>query len=410
MVRRAEHSIAAARLIIACCALAGCVNDSGIKRVNAPPTVEITAPAPAEVFRQGAGLLLLTGLVGDSFDDAPALIVTVAVADAAPVAVTPDADGAVSVEVDVDLLAVGPVTLTLSATDSDDETTTDTVTVEIGGPLGVPTVEITLPSDGAVYLLGAPVAFRGHGADLSTPPDDLVFSWSSSLDGALEEAVSADGDSALFVDALSVGAHTITLSAEDGDGEIGSDSITVLIAEEDVIAEPGDLVFSEMMVNPEAVEDEVGEWVELYNTSGSSIDVGSYNFRDDDVDAWILEGPLLVGPHDYVVLCANLDLATNGGVPCDGWFFRDSTGAGLALANGEDELVLARPDGVEIDWLHYDSNWYTTGIGLGLDPSYLTGADNDDPTRWCNQVTQLEGVAELGTPGQVNDTCTAGEM
>lgn len=405
MVRRAEHSIAAAVLF-----LVGCGSDSDIKRVNQPPTVEITAPAQAEAFRQGAGLLILTGLVGDSFDEPQGLLVRLAVADAEPVDLTPEPDGSVSVEVDVDLLAVGSVTLVLSATDSDGETTTDAVTVVIGGPLGVPTVEITLPSDGAVYLLGAPVAFRGHAADLSTPPDDLTFTWSSSLDGVLPDPVSADGDSAVFADALSVGAHTITLTAQDTDGEIGADSITVVVEQEDVIAEPGDLVFSEMMVNPEAVEDDVGEWVELYNTSGSSIDLGSYTFRDDDVDAWILEGPLLVGPHDYVVLCANVDIATNGGVPCDGWFYRDSTGAGLALANGVDELVLARPDGVEIDWLHYDETWYTPGVGLGLDPGYLTGADNDDVSRWCDQVTLLEGVAEIGTPGAVNDPCTPEEM
>jgi hypothetical protein len=412
MVRRAENRVAKSRVpalsaagAAALLLLAGCVNDSGFKRVNEAPSVEISAPVEDEVFRQGAGLLVLTGLVSDSYDEPEELDVHLAVGDAEPTAVTQDAEGAVSIEVDVDVLPVGPLVLELSATDTDAATTFAQVTVLIGGPLGAPTVEIILPSDGAVYLLGAPVAFRGLGSDVATLPDDLVFSWSSSLDGPLLGAVSSEGESALFADALSVGAHTITLAAEDADGEIGSDSITVRIEEEDVIAEPGDLVFSEMMVNPESVEDEVGEWVELYNTSGSSIDVGSYTFRDDDVDAWILEGPLLVGPHDYVVLCANLDAATNGGVPCDGWFFRDSTGAGLALANGEDELVLARPDGVEIDWLHYDSNWYTVGVALGLDPSFLTGGGNDDATHWCDQVTLLEGVSEVGTPGMLNDTC-----
>lgn len=416
MVRRAELS-AAARYAAGAAAgstalllFAGCANDSGFKRVNAAPSVEISAPVEGEVFRQGAGLLVLTGLVSDSYDEALELDVHLAVGDAEPFAVTQDEDGAVSVEVDVDVLPVGPVMLELFATDTDDATSSATVIVEIGGPLGAPTVEISLPSDGAVYLLGAPVAFRGHGSDVATLPDDLVFTWSSSLDGPLPGAVSADGESALFADALSLGAHTITLTAEDTDGELGSDSITVIVEEENVIAEPGDLVFSEMMVNPDLVEDEVGEWVELYNTSGSSIDVGSYTFRDDDVDAWILEGPLLVGPHDYVVLCANVDAATNGGVPCDGWFYRDSTGAGLALANGEDELVLARPDGTEIDWLHYDETWYTVGVGLGLDPSHLTGGDNDDLTHWCDQVTHLEGVSEIGTPGQLNDTCTSDEM
>ena len=62
-------------------------------------------------------------------------------------------------------------------------------------------------------------------------------------------------------------------------------------------------------------------------------------------------------------------------------------GGGLALANGEDELVLARPDGVEIDWLHYDDTWYTVGVALGLDPDELDDVVNDDPAYWCDQAT-----------------------
>ncbi|MDP2315690.1 MAG: lamin tail domain-containing protein [Pseudomonadota bacterium] len=414
MVHRAKLlavAFPAPKLAFGLLALAsGCANDSGFKRINAAPTVEIAAPVDGESFRQGAGLLVLTGLVADSYDEPQGLLVRLAVADADPVDVTPDPDGNVTAEVDVDLLALGPVTLVLTATDRDDAMGTAAVVVEIGGPLGAPTVTITTPEDGAAYLLGDAVAFRGEGTDLTTPADDLVFTWSSDLDGELVGAVSSEGSSAVFADALTAGAHTITLLATDADGEVGSDSITVLVEEEDVVAEPGDLVFSEMMVNPESVEDEVGEWVELYNTSGSTIEVGGYTFRDDDVDAWVLEGPLVVAPHDYVVLCANLDTLTNGGVPCDGFFQRDSTGGGLALANGEDELVLTRPDGTEIDWLHYDETWYEIGIGLGLDPSHLTGGDNDDLTHWCDQVTIPSGMTEAATPGAENDPCVPEEM
>jgi hypothetical protein len=385
--------------------LLGCGNDSAIKRVNAAPTVEITAPVTAEVFRQGAGLVVLTGVVGDSYDEPQGLIVQLAVADHAPVDVTPTPDGDVTVEVSVDDRARGPVTLVLSATDSDDATTTAAVTIEIGGPLGAPTVTISTPEDLTRYLEGEAVAFRGEATDVTTPADDLTFVWSSSLDGELPGAVSADGSSAVFVEALSIGEHLVTLTATDADGEIGSDTLTLYVDEEDVIAEPGELIFSEMMVNPESVEDEVGEWVELYNTGGRPIDITGYTFRDDDVDAYVLDCPLLVEGYGYVVLCANLDITTNGGVPCDGFFLRTSDGGGLALANGEDELVLARPDGVEIDWLHYDETWYIPGIGLGLDPSRLEGGINDDVAFWCNQSTVSGSMTEPATPGAPNDAC-----
>jgi hypothetical protein len=253
--------------------------------------------------------------------------------------------------------------------------------------------------------VGDSLAFQGSATDDSTPAASLAFAWSSDLDGPLGGGVSGGGTSALITAGLSIGLHTITLTATDTDGESGSAAVTITVAAEEVVVDPGDVVFSEMMVNPAVVDDEVGEWVELYNTSGGDIDIGGYSFRDDDVDDWVLAGPLVVAAHDFVVLCADMDPAANGGVPCDGYFLRDFRGGGLALANGEDELVLTRPDGLEIDWLHYDDTWYTPAVGLGLDPGQLDGEVNDDPTWWCDQATITPPMVEPGTPGGPNDPC-----
>jgi hypothetical protein len=198
----------------------------------------------------------------------------------------------------------------------------------------------------------------------------------------------------------------ITLSATDTDGETGAASITITVAALITVAEPGDLVFSEMMVNPQVVADEVGEWVELYNTSGAPIQVTGYNFRDDDTDSWILEGVMIVEPYSYFVLCANTDSDLNGGVPCNAWFKRSTQGDGLALANNPDELVLARPDGVEIDWLHYTNEWWVAGASIGVDPDFLDGGANDDVTHWCAQTTVMTSGGEAGTPGVENDPCS----
>ena len=119
----------------------------------------------------------------------------------------------------------------------------------------------------------------------------------------------------------------------------------------------------------------------------------------------MLDGPIVVAPHDYIVLCANMDPSLNGGVPCDGWFFRDWDGGGLALANGPDELVLTRPDGLEIDWLYYDDTWFTKALAIGVDPAHLTAGENDDLSFWCNQQTITPPMLEPGTPGGMNDRC-----
>jgi len=133
--------------------------------------------------------------------------------------------------------------------------------------------------------------------------------------------------------------------------------------------------------------------------------VAGYTFHDDDTDHWVLEGPLVVGPHDNLVLCADMNPNLNGGVPCDGWFLRDPLGEGLALANSPDELVLSRPDGVEIDWVHYEPSWFQAGAASGVSPDQLEGGSNDYAEAWCVQTTVMTSGGEPGTPGVENDAC-----
>lgn len=391
--------------------LFGCSSEANFQPEQEAPVADITAPVGGDLFRQEDALLRLVGVVSDSWDAPDALRVTLQ-ANGLDLPVSVDPDGTVTADYPLANADLGALRFELLAVDSDGDVGAATVEVTVLGPLGPPTVTITMPGDGDSFLPGDTIAFRGEGTDLTTAADDLEFAWSSDLDGPLDGAVSADGASALITAQLSLGAHLITLTATDEDGETGSDSVRVLVEEEPVVEEPvveeaeaGDVMFSEMNVNPEAVDDEIGEWVELYNTSSRAIDLGGYTFRDDDIDAFELQGPLVVEAHSYIVLCADLNPATNGGVPCDGWFYRDWNGDGLALANGPDELVLARPDGLEIDWLYYDDTWYTKAVAIGVDPKHLNAGDNDDLSSWCNQSTVRPPMVEPGTPGRPNDDC-----
>lgn len=382
----------------------GCGNESGLKRQLSPPDVLISAPTWGEEFRQGEGIIALRGLVEDATDRPQDMTATWVLETGLESPATLDDDGIASYDLSSDALEPGPHRATLNAADRDGDTGTATIEWIMLGPLGAPEVTITLPMDGAAYPEGDSVTFQGAATDTTTPAGELEFDWSSSVDGGLAGPISEGGQSILFAPALSVGTHVITLTATDGDGETGSASITVEVEPTIIIVDPGDLIFSEMMVDPEYVDDVLGEWVELYNTSGHDIDVTGYAFRDDDVDTWTLTGPLVVLSGDFLVLCADTDPATNGGIACDGGFVRESNGTGLALANGEDELVLSRPDGVDIDWLHYDDTWYEPAIGLGLDPGYFDLDANDEQTHWCDQ-TSVMANGETGTPGAPNDPC-----
>lgn len=177
----------------------------------------------------------------------------------------------------------------------------------------------------------------------------------------------------------------------------------------EIIDDPkvGDLIFSEIMVQPKEVADVDGEWVELYNTSGYGIQIQGYSFHDDDFDKYVIEDDYVVMPGDYLVLCANVDATKNGGVPCDVGFNRTTMGGdgAMALGNNGDEVVLSLPDGTEIDWLYYDAKWYVDGVASGLDPDHLDGEENNQLMYWCEQTTVVSTGGEPGTPGRINDDC-----
>ncbi|MCO4772508.1 MAG: lamin tail domain-containing protein [Deltaproteobacteria bacterium] len=382
----------------------GCPDSNRVSRVNSSPSVTVVSPTPDQEFRQGEGDITLLAEVADSYDAPGDLVVTWTIDEEAPVAVDADSAGAVSLSLSPDGLSLGDHEAVVTVVDTDGDQGTAGVRFVVLGPFGVPSVEITAPDEGTSVAPGIDLAFRGEASDSTTPASDLVFVWESDLDGVIEGAISANGESLVLTDSLSVGSHVVSLKVTDLDGEVGQDTVTVTVFD-DVIAQPGDLVFSEFMVNPQVVEDEVGEWVELYNTSGLPIDLTGYRFHDDDNDSFILEGPLVAAPNDYVVLCANTDPNVNGGVPCDGWFLRDPSGNGLALANNPDELVLSRPDGVEIDWVHYEDEWFQAGAASGVSPSQLEGGANDYAEAWCVQTSITTSGGEPGTPGAANDVC-----
>ena len=123
--------------------------------------------------------------------------------------------------ISVDDLSVGTHTITASVSDSNGGSDSDSISVTIVN--NAPTVSITNPLNGTSVPSGTDVNFVATAND---PEDGDVagsITWSSSIDGGL-----GNGGS-ISVDDLSVGSHTITALATDGEGANGSDSITVTI-------------------------------------------------------------------------------------------------------------------------------------------------------------------------------------
>lgn len=164
----------------------------------------------------------------------------------------------------------------------------------------------------------------------------------------------------------------------------------------------GQVVFTEMMVDPQSVGDDAGEWVELTNVSDVVVDLGGCLVRDKQDDSHVLatDGPFLVAPGGTVLLGGDPTPAINGGYAPSYTY-----GGAFNLSNDNDELELVC--GAEsIDVVAYDvAGWpFVPGVAMQLDPGSFDGAGNDDPAGWCTAWTPY-GDGDLGTPGVANTAC-----
>jgi hypothetical protein len=162
----------------------------------------------------------------------------------------------------------------------------------------------------------------------------------------------------------------------------------------------GELVITEIMLDPEAVSDSVGEWFELYNNTADEVNLDGLEITDNGTNSTTLSGEILVAAGTYAVICVDQDTSTNGGVACDAEW------GTYTLGNTDDEVVLSYGS-VEFDRVEYDGGFgfvNPTGASLSLDSGVLDFTDNDDGSNWC-EATSSYGDGDLGTPGSANDAC-----
>lgn len=84
--------------------------------------------------------------------------------------------------------------------------------------------------------------------------------------------------------------------------------------------QPGSIVVTEVMADPTAIADSVGEWIELYNPHGDIADLrGVQVSRDGDPDVFTIAGPspIPLNAGEYFVLAASADSGANGGITPD---------------------------------------------------------------------------------------------
>ena len=160
----------------------------------------------------------------------------------------------------------------------------------------------------------------------------------------------------------------------------------------------GEVVITELMVDPAGIEDSAGEWFEITNISMETFNLQGCEFADQFNSDWsLIDTPLFIEPGWRLVFGRNDNPATNDNVDVDfaweGWEFMNDGGS-----------VRIRCDLVVVDEVGYDSASVEEGRSLSLDPDHSTVYDNDDPEYWC-AGDGLYGAHNHGTPGAANPDC-----
>lgn len=151
---------------------------------------------------------------------------------------------------------------------------------------------------------------------------------------------------------------------------------------------PHDLVISEILQNPRAVADSVGEWFEVLNRGTTTVDLRGFTIKDDDHDSFTVDASLPVGAGERVVLGRSVT------APVDFAY-----GDAMALHNSSDELVVLDRDGIQVDRVAWDDGRTfpdPNGASMVLAD---TESDNGPGGAWCEAAVSWSG-ADRGTPGE----------
>jgi hypothetical protein len=215
--------------VTVCDASANCVNQTGtfttLTHVNSLPVVDITMP-PADTIFQNGTTIAFSCTATDAEDGN---------LNGNSVVWTSDIDGNFGNSTSVSFagLSIGNHTINVTATDSDGGVGQDSVQIEVrAAPVNnLPTATITAPLNGSVVAAGDMVTFTGTGNDFedgALTGTSLV--WTSSINGQI-------GTGASFsLSNLSLGTHTITLTATDSQNATGTDVISVIVHARPVVA------------------------------------------------------------------------------------------------------------------------------------------------------------------------------
>ena len=197
---------------------------------------------------------------------------------------------------------------------------------------------------------------------------------------------------------------TIYPDAEEIEGDLTDNDCDSLVDEGSWVGD--ELYISEVMANPDNVDDTEGEWFEVYNASPSTLLLNGlvlYSPVDGDYHVVTSSDLLIVEPGEYFVFARSDNPFENGGVENVGYAYGDD----ISLSNETDGVVV-EADGLTLDVVTWDDGATfpdPNGASMSLDPSFLDPIENDNGDWWCEARQQWATATDKGSPGRENQYC-----
>jgi len=162
----------------------------------------------------------------------------------------------------------------------------------------------------------------------------------------------------------------------------------------------GEIIFTEIMYDPTAVDDNYGEWVELLNLTDKGLNLKGCIFSDNNHDSKI-EDSLSIESNGYLIFGIDRSTAHPSIVEPD-W-----TWGTFNLDNKEDAVILVCGDTIidQVVYLEDDMSYEPVkGASLSLCPGFEDAEQNDDLANWHFSTTEMSD-GDKGTPQEPNDPC-----
>jgi hypothetical protein len=174
----------------------------------------------------------------------------------------------------------------------------------------------------------------------------------------------------------------------------------------------GDVTITEFQADPAVVSQYYGEWFELYNNAGETLDLDGVTITNAAGRSITVAGTTFVAAGDYLVFGVGQnrdpDSATyNGNVPVDVVYTFGTDASGFNMDLSADSLTVAYA-GVTLDTVAWTSAWptatnYAHAASLN---AYDQEWANDFAVNWCSSATFISDSRGMyGSPGAANEHC-----